>query len=147
MNIPNPFAGADITRAFLELLETGVTIYQGQSVKLKPRDSVMNLFSCVHGDGKFCLTSVWLTDSAWWVSAGFASSGRCEAQPGGCALWFSQPLLQCLSFSLQGRSRNGIFEDRSGPGDVRCELLYNPGVWKPEFPMYMDTEWGSIDCC
>lgn len=32
-------------------------------MKLKPRDTLMNLFSCFHGDGKFCLTSVWLIDS------------------------------------------------------------------------------------
>ena len=31
----------------------------------------------------------------------------------------------------QGRSGDGVFKDSSGPGDVRCELLHDPGVWKP----------------
>lgn len=53
----------NIPRAFLEFLELGVLIYQGQSVKLKPRDTVMNLFSGFYGDGKFCLTSVCFMDS------------------------------------------------------------------------------------
>ena len=53
----------NIPRAFLEFLETGVIIYQGQSVKLKPRDTVMNLFSGFYEAGKFCLTSVRLIDS------------------------------------------------------------------------------------
>ena len=64
----------------------GVTVYQGQSVKLKPRDTLMNLFSCFHGDGKFCLTSVWLIDSglgrAELGAAGLTSSHGFEAQLG-----------------------------------------------------------------
>lgn len=65
MNIQVHLRGEDnIPRAFLELLETVATIYQGQSVKLKPRDAVMNLFSCLCGDGKFYLTSLCVTDSA-----------------------------------------------------------------------------------
>lgn len=31
-------------------------------MKLKPRDTVMNLFSGFYGDGKFCLTSVCFID-------------------------------------------------------------------------------------
>ena len=46
----------------------------------------MNLFSCFHGDGKFCLTSVWLIDSglgrAGLGAAGLTSSRRFEAQLG-----------------------------------------------------------------
>jgi hypothetical protein len=48
---------------FFKSLETDVTIYQGQSVKLKPRVSVMNLFSYFHGDGNL------------WVEKSVAVSG------------------------------------------------------------------------
>lgn len=53
----------NIPHAFLEFLEMSIIIYQGQSVKLKPGDTVMNLFSGFYGAGKFCLTSMCLIDS------------------------------------------------------------------------------------
>lgn len=62
---------------FPELLVTGVTIYQGQSVKLKPKDTVMNLFSCFYGAGKFCLTSMGLIDSRVMKSIADTCSGLC----------------------------------------------------------------------
>lgn len=87
---------------------------------------LMNLFSCFHGDGKFCLTSVWLIDSGLG-RAGLGAAGLTSSRRSGGSAWHPLPSSDRVFPSSQGRSGDGVFKDSSGPGDVWCELLHNPG--------------------
>lgn len=65
-----------------------------------------------------------------WVRHCLCVCERCEKSLDNCVFQFLTPECLCLCvlylyLCLQGGCDDGVSEDCSGPGDVRCELLWN----------------------